>query len=221
MFVLNPLHWRMFSSPTRWGCLSKLWVNTLHNTWTCVAVASSLQRYTSSVDPWERLWLCVFNISMSNISLYATELQTELQRLPLHSVRMTSSTSDDFNQFLRLHTLCSALLFPWLWDLYLAGLWLYSQDDPVAFGGVFTIQGEEEFSSASCGRVLISLTPRLIHSVSISFYDSYISAPSLLDLFQLSLMLLVQPEQHKAFQLKRKKGGQKMLQIIVFDWAIC
>lgn len=38
----------------------------------------------------------------------------------------------------------------------------------MAFGGVFTIQGEEEFSSVSCGRVLISLTLHLIHSVSIS-----------------------------------------------------
>lgn len=37
----------------------------------------------------------------------------------------------------------------------------------MAFGGVFTIEGEEEFSLVSCGRVLISLTPLLIHSVSI------------------------------------------------------
>lgn len=38
----------------------------------------------------------------------------------------------------------------------------------MAFGGVFTIQGEEEFSLVSCGRVLISLTLHLIHAVSIS-----------------------------------------------------
>lgn len=38
----------------------------------------------------------------------------------------------------------------------------------MAFGGVFTIQGEEEFSWVSCGRVLISLTPLLILSLSLS-----------------------------------------------------
>lgn len=114
-----------------------------------------------------------------------------------HQALQTTLTS------LRSYTLWSVPLFPWLWDLYLAGLWLYSQDDPVAFGGVFTIQGEEEFSPASCGRVLISLTPRLIHSVSISFSVSHTSALSLLDLFQLPSMLPVQPEQLKALKEKR------------------
>lgn len=117
--------------------------------------------------------------------------------LAWHQALRTTSSS------LRSYTLWSTLLFQWLWDLYLAGLWLYSQDDPVAFGGVFfTIQGEEEFSSASCGRVLISLTPRLIHSLSISFSVSHISALRLLDLFQ-----PVQPEQLKEIKLKR---GEKV-----------
>lgn len=116
-----------------------------------------------------------------------------------HQALQTTLTS------LRSYTLWSVPLFPWLWDLYLAGLWLYSQDDPVAFGGVFTIQGEEEFSPASCGRVLISLTLRLIHSVSISFSVSHTSALSLLDLFQLPSMLPVQAEQLKALIFKEKQ----------------
>lgn len=70
----------------------------------------------------------------------------------------------------------------------------------MAFGGVFTIQGEEEFSSVSCGRVLISLTPHLIHSVSISL--SLTSSLSvLLSWFcsKTSFLLTIQPEQVEEF----------------------
>lgn len=45
----------------------------------------------------------------------------------------------------------------------------------MAFGGVFTIQGEEEFSWVSCGRVLISLTPLLILSLSLSLISPVLS----------------------------------------------
>lgn len=76
----------------------------------------------------------------------------------------------------------------------------------MAFGGVFfTIHGEEEFSLASCGRVLISLTPRLIHSVSISFSLCHTPSLSRLDLFQLPSMLPAQHEQLKGLVFKEKQ----------------
>lgn len=110
MFVLNPQHWRMHTSPARWDCLSKLWVNMLHDSSTCAGVATSLQHDTSVVAPWDRIWLCISNISTSNTGKSATEFETELRHLPLHRVCMTSSTSDNFNLFAFVHTLiCSAI----------------------------------------------------------------------------------------------------------------